>query len=196
MDLAGHPGFAVVGKVVVAAGRDHLRVPLNGLVLRLPPGSPLPAVGSEVRWEVDGRPWTAVAGGPRLLRGGQVELSLEAEDFGGSAPPVTFSQDETFDQNLLPRLVVGLRPDETLFMAAIDGRNMDRAPGFTLRGAAELLAALGCTEAVNLDGGSSKRMVVEGTVVDLPSTEVVAGGAAEARVRPVHTAVLVYPAGG
>jgi len=144
-----------------------------------------------VGWTLDESVTTGLSGGPRLLGGSDI-LELEAEGFTGSAPPITFSQDETFDQNLLPRLGVGLRPDGSVIVAAIDGRNVDRAVGMTLRQTGALLAALGCTEALNLDGGSSKRMVVDGEVVDLPSTEVVAGATGVARVRPVHTGVLVF----
>ena len=43
---------------------------------------------------------------------------------------------------------------------------------------------------MNLDGGSSKRMLVEGRIVDLPSTEIVAGESAAVRIRPVPSAVL------
>ena len=35
-------------------------------------------------------------------------MDLPSEDFKGSAPPVTFSQDETHDHNLLPRMGVGI----------------------------------------------------------------------------------------
>jgi len=164
-------------------------VPLHGALLDLPPGS-ASDVGA-VGWTLDEPVVTGLSGGPRLL-GPSDTLALEAEGFAGSAPPITFSQDETFDQNLLPRLGVGLHPDGSVIVAAIDGRNVDRAVGMTLRQTGELLAALGCTEALNLDGGSSKRMVVNGEVVDLPSTELVAGGGGAARVRPVHTGVLVY----
>jgi len=48
---------------------------------------------------------------------------------------------------------------------------------------------------MNLDGGSSKRMWIDGEVVDIPSTEVVAGAADDLRVRPVHTAILVFARG-
>ena len=60
-----------------------------------------------------------------------------------------------------------------------------------------LLIALGCHTAMNLDGGSSKRMVIGDRAVDLPSTEVVGGGGERrpARVRPVHTALLFLPPG-
>ena len=178
----------VVGHQIVSVSTGPVPIPLNGLVLRLPPGEDPPRPGP-VSWSLCRPLAAAMAGGPRLLAGGAVDLDRQRDDLAGSAPPVTFSQDETFDQNLLPRLVAGLRPDGTLVLAAVDGRNLQRAPGMTLRGCAALLARLGCTDAVNLDGGSSKRMVVGGQTVDLSTTEVVAAGAAGSRVRPVHSAL-------
>jgi hypothetical protein len=168
-----------------------LPIPLHGAVLALPPG--IGVAAREGRWRLRVPLTAAVAGGPRLLRDGRVDLDRAADDLAGTAPPVTFSQDETYDQNRLPRLGVGRRPDGALVFAALDGRDVGRAPGFTLGGLARLLAAVGCTDAVNLDGGSSKRMVVAGRVVDRPSTEV--GGADGRSVRPVHTAVLIYARG-
>jgi hypothetical protein len=200
------PSLAVVGDVIVAVGRS-LPVPLNGFVIPLPaavepgagpspPPSPPPSIGQRVRYPVihgpTGPVHTGLAGGPLLLREGQPVLEMREEDFWGTAPPVTFSQDETGDRNLLPRLAAGLGPDGTLVLAAVDGRNFDRALGLTLGGVARLLAALGCREATNLDGGSSKRMVVEGRALDLASTEFVSEGVASVSVRPVDTALLVH----
>ncbi|MCB9685973.1 MAG: phosphodiester glycosidase family protein [Alphaproteobacteria bacterium] len=179
-------GLAVASGRVVARGR-RLPVPLAGLVLLGVDGE----VGSEVRAELPGVR-TAMAGGPTLV--GPDALDLVAEQFAGSAPPLTFSRDETYDTNLLPRMAVGLRGDE-LIVLAVDGRDLDRAPGLTLRSTGALLTSLGCERATNLDGGSSKRMVVRGRVVDLATTEVVAGGQTSERVRPLHTAVLVHEAG-
>jgi exopolysaccharide biosynthesis protein len=116
---------------------------------------------------------------------------MQAEDFWGTAPPVTFSQDETGDHNRLPRLAAGLRPDGTLIIAAIDGRNFDRALGLTLADTARLMSELGCVRATNLDGGSSKRMVVLGHTLDLPTTEILARPG-PAPIRPVYTAVLFH----
>ena len=189
------PSVAIVGHEVIAAGRS-LPVPLNGFVLPLPPGSSL-SVGDRLRYsEVEGPSGpirAGIAGGPVLLRNGELELDMRREDFWGSAPPVTFSQDETGDRNLLPRLAAGSRPDGRLILAAIDGRNFERALGMTLHGTARLLRALGCTEATNLDGGSSKRMVVRGQALDLASTEIIAAGRTKVSVRPVHTGLLLYP---
>ncbi|MEQ1505256.1 MAG: phosphodiester glycosidase family protein [Myxococcota bacterium] len=89
---------------------------------------------------------------------------------------------------------MGTDPDGATWVVAVDGRDLDRAPGLTLAGTADVLAAVGCTEAVNLDGGSSKRMVVDGRVVDLPSTEV-GPASPDGPVRPVRSAILVEGSG-
>lgn len=190
--LAG-PWLEVVGTHARWHPPGEADIPLNGLLLALPPDTQ--PLGGEVRWQAPAAIATAMAGGPRLLRDGALDLERLADDFAGDAPPVTFSQDETWDQNRLPRLAAGLREDGTLVLVAIDGRNMERAPGFTLAGTAVLLRHLGCVDAMNLDGGSSKRMIVDGRTVDLSTTEVVADLSAPARVRPVHSALLVFPRG-
>jgi len=189
-----HPGWtvAVVGREVVEVGRGELPIPLAGFALALPAGVAPPEVGAAVSYRIPGAPRAAMAGGPLLLDQGEEVVAPEVEDFRLGAPPATFTRDETLDQNLLPRLAVGLAAGGEVVFAAVDGRNFDRAPGATLRGTARLMAALGCVTAMNLDGGSSKRMVVGTEVVDLPSTEVVSGGGGGSRVRPVHSAILVF----
>lgn len=189
-DHAG-PSLAVgAGRVIGATARGPLPIPLAGAVVTLPVGSPLPQ-GDRATWTLaDPTIREAMGGGPLLLRDGLPCIQMDAEDFCGTAPPLTFSHDETFDQNQLPRMAAGVTADGALVLAAVDGRNFDRALGLTLHEAAELMALLGCTTALNLDGGSSKRMVVDGAVVDIPSTDVVAGGT-ESPVRPVHTAILL-----
>lgn len=180
---------AVVGRQITAVGPGPMPVPLAGAVLALP--VPVAVTTGPISWQLPVGLQEAMAGGPRLLREGRIELDLVRQDFAGSAPPLTFSQDETFDQNRLPRMAAGLDASGVLFLVAIDGRNIERALGSTLRQTAALCRALGCVDAMNLDGGSSKRMIVEGEVVDLSTTEVIASGAS-ARVRPVHSAIVVF----
>ena len=71
----------------------------------------------------------ALSGGPMFFSdddtNGCHSMDLPSEDFKGSAPPVTFSQDETHDHNLLPRMGVGIAksPDsdnEQLVCVAVD----------------------------------------------------------------------------
>jgi hypothetical protein len=68
-----------------------------------------------------------------------------------------------------PRSLVGFDADTShLFLVAIDGRSA-ASVGMTLTEAAELLRGLGVAHALNLDGGGSTALVVNGRVVNRPS---------------------------
>jgi len=179
--------IAIVGRQVVSI--SDRRIPLAGFVVTLPTSAPLTDLVDIVLTKPIR---CGIAGGPALLVDGKVAIDPQAEEFKHSAPPITFSRDETFDQNLLPRMAAGLMPSGDLLFVAVDGRNFDLAPGMTLAQTARLCRALGCSDAMNLDGGSSKRMVVAGSVVDLPSTDVVLNATSNGKVRKVQTAMLVH----
>ena len=221
---ADQVGISIVGTQVVtirSSGETSqssvLPVPLAGFVLVVPQtlmsiDPNIFQTGDVIEYTLP-RPFrAAMAGGPILhfsaedgddSENGEKKknfsvLDLAAEDFCGSAPPITFSQDETFDQNLLPRMGAGLTADGELVLVAVDGRNLDQALGLTLRGTAELLERLGCAVALNLDGGSSKRMWIRDKgVVCLSTTEIKAAAAnngnATEQLRPVHSAILFLP---
>ncbi|GEM_PF-876250 len=185
--------IAIVGDRVVGG----TEIPLAGFVLALPSDRDCRMLlkgDLRVHYRMHDPMDAGMAGGPALLGAGA--LNLRREDFAKTAPPVTFSQDETFDQNLLPRMAAGVDLHGTLFFCAVDGRNFHRAPGLTLGMTARCMAALGCVQAMNLDGGSSKRMVVGERAVDLSSTEVHSGSApiepVEHEIRPVRSCILMY----
>jgi len=205
-------GLAIVGYEVVAVSSTKLAVPLAGYILSIPksmvPGYILDDdLSITVQYKLPLSLNDAMAGGPLFFSdkydkvGNDYSMDLNSEDFRGSAPPVTFSQDETFDRNLLPRMGVGTtKGREELCCVAVDGRNLDRALGLTLQGTSDLLKSLGCTKAMNLDGGSSKRMVIfdeqsgEHKVVCLSTTEIKANpGSKSDPSRPVHSAILFIP---
>eukprot|EP00956_Cyclotella_meneghiniana_P012546 scaffold17839_cov72-Cyclotella_meneghiniana.AAC.13 len=220
----GQCAFAIVGKRVVERVmspecQEEIHVPLAGFVLLF---SEEACSGTKIMNDDDveinvsyALPLpieNAMAGGPMFFSDddGHDSIDLSSEDFKGSAPPITFSQDETHDHNLLPRMGIGIAKcsisgDEQLVCAAIDGRNLDRALGLTLKGTSDLLRSLGCYKAMNLDGGSSKRMVIrdqnEFKVVCLSTTEIKANNASNSNdktsanpaiepSRPVHSAIL------
>ena len=180
--------LSIVGTRVVEVG-TQLSVPLNGFVVPVPEGLRV-REGDRVEFEL---PMSeGIAGGPMLVEEGRPALDMRAEDFWDGAPPQTFSQDETGDRNLLPRLAIGLDSSGRLVFAAIDGRNFHRALGLTLARTADLMIALGCHRACNFDGGSSKRMVVGGKEIDLATTEVVDRSVEKKPTRPVHTGVFIF----
>lgn len=65
----------------------------------------------------------------------------------------------TKDASNQPRTSVGIRPDGTVVFATFDGRQ-DNAVGMSYKTAAEAMKALGCTDALNLDGGGSTTFVL------------------------------------
>ena len=200
-----HPGPSLTfsGRRVTAASQGGVhRIPLNGFVLCLPDRAEwrdLAAAfppGTEVAWRLPEIPRAAplrdaIAAGPVLVRNGRKSIDLDREEFTPGVPPETFSEDETGDRNLLPRLAVGLTPTHQIVLAAVDGRNFGQALGMTLKDTARLMRSLGCDQALNLDGGSSKRMLLQGRTLDLPTTEIVGAREDEQPLRPVHTGILV-----
>ena len=197
------PGLTFVGRQCVLSTRA---IPLNGACLLFPPGpewdelvAGLAQTEGPLAFSLPKVPGIAgirdaMAGGPLLLDQGAVNARLEQEEFVGSAPPATFSSDETHDMNLLPRMAVGITQDHEVVAVAVDGRNVEAALGLTLGQTARLMKWLGCHTAMNLDGGSSKRMVVDGRSVDLATTEIVDGRRGKPPVRPVHSCLLVFSA--
>ncbi|MFB8037110.1 phosphodiester glycosidase family protein [Streptomyces sp. NPDC056004] len=172
----GAPGSAEA--VLDADGRvTALRSPASGEIPRT--GSTLTGVGEGADWlrtharqglplgrrtsvtDISGHdvlaPGASVLGaGPALLRGGETWINGAANGFTG---------DTSTERQ--PRTVVGIEADGTLLLAVFDGRGPDSA-GVTLREAAELMRDLGAVDALNLDGGGSSTMVVNGRLHNRP----------------------------
>ena len=87
-----------------------------------------------------------------------------------------------------PRAALGLA-DGKLFAVACDGRSRFDA-GLTLEELAALMAALGCSDALNLDGGGSTSLVSGGRLRNRPRGS---WERPEVGGRPVSTALLFLP---
>jgi exopolysaccharide biosynthesis protein len=100
-------------------------------------------------------PWrmkTAVGGGPVLLQNGAIMISNNEElKFGGKA---------INDKH--PRTAMGYTADGKLIILVVQGRFTGLAEGASLIELAGILRDLGCVEALNLDGGGSSCMLVNG----------------------------------
>ncbi|OSZ79829.1 hypothetical protein CAP36_00765 [Chitinophagaceae bacterium IBVUCB2] len=95
---------------------------------------------------------TAVGGGPVLLQNGEIKITNNEEmKFGGKAID---------DKH--PRTAMGYTRDNKLIILVIEGRNPGKAEGATLTQEAQIFKDLGCAEALNLDGGGSSCMLVNG----------------------------------
>jgi hypothetical protein len=85
-----------------------------------------------------------------------------------------------------PRTAVAVTARGTLLFVTLDGRQA-RSKGMRLDELARELVALGATEAVNLDGGGSTTMVVNGVVRNSP---------ADGYERAVSDALLIFSVAG
>jgi exopolysaccharide biosynthesis protein len=90
---------------------------------------------------------------------------------------------KTFATDRHPRTAIAALGDRRALLAVVDGRQPALSVGMTLDELARLLIEFGATEAINLDGGGSTTMVVQGQIVNNPSD--VSGE------RPVSDAILV-----
>lgn len=102
---------------------------------------------------------TAVSGGPVLVQNSQVQVTNNEEwKFAGKAID---------DRH--PRSAMGYTADDQLILLVIEGRFPGKAEGATLTQTAEMLVTLGCVEGLNLDGGGSSCMLVNGKETIQPS---------------------------
>lgn len=102
---------------------------------------------------------TAVGGGPVLVQNGTVMVTNNEE--------VLFTGKGIQDKH--PRTAMGYTQDGKLIIMAIQGRFPGVAEGATLPQEARLLIDVGCMEALNLDGGGSSCLLVNGKNTIQPS---------------------------
>ena len=69
-----------------------------------------------------------------------------------------------------PRTALGARADGTLLLVTVDGRRPDESVGMSLPELTDLMLELGSVSAINLDGGGSTTMVIDGRIVNHPSS--------------------------
>lgn len=95
---------------------------------------------------------TAVGGGPVLLQNGEIKITNNEElKFAGKAID---------DKH--PRTAIGYTKDKKLIILVIQGRFPDIAEGATLTQEAQIFKDLNCWEALNLDGGGSSCLLING----------------------------------
>ena len=112
-------------------------------------------VGSFKKWKVT----TAVGGGPVLLQEGQVHVTNNEE--------LKFTGKAINDKH--PRTAMGYTADGKLVLMVIEGRFPGKAEGATLTQEAQMLKEIGCIEALNLDGGGSSCLLINGKQTISPS---------------------------
>lgn len=160
------PYIAVPHNHVVLTGTGFHRPYVAGLV-----------TGERItfRLQASGLPWDKIdqliAGGPNLVVNSRVSVDAGSQGFSSA-----------FAGQRHPRTAVGRTPEGDLWFVAVDGRQSVSA-GATLTELAQIMVRLGCSDAINLDGGGSTTFNIMGSTLNRPS------GGSE---RPVANAVLFY----
>lgn len=128
-------------------------------------------------WEEQLPDSNIMTAGPMLLRDGQ---------------EVPQRDDRTFVTHRHNRTALGTRPDGTTLLLVADGHHRHRAQGLTLPELQRIMRWLGCTNAINLDGGGSTTMFVH----DKPDDGIVNHPSDNRRYdhhgqRPISNAIVV-----
>ena len=110
-----------------------------------------------------------ISGGPYLVKDGEIYVDVTAQKLGSIT-----------GRN--PRTAIGYTENGEFIMITIDGRE-HASVGMTLTQLARLMKSFGCVNAMNLDGGGSTVMYVQGQVVNSPAQK---GGI------PISNALTVY----
>ena len=126
----------------------------------------LPA-GMAAHWPVH----EAVAAGPMLVLDGAVDVHIESEIFFDSPIP-----------NIHPRSAAGIHHDGSLLLMVVDGRQA-ASRGVNLVELAQMMKDVGAVKALNLDGGGSSALVVDGQLLNRP--------VGTGNERPVTTAITI-----
>ena len=107
------------------------------------------------KWKVQ----TAIGGGPVLLQNGKIAIANGYEQM--------FTGKAINDKH--PRTAMGYTATGKLIILVIQGRFANIAEGASLPQEAKIMQQLGCVEALNLDGGGSSCMLVNGKETITPS---------------------------
>jgi len=144
----------------------------NTRVALLHRGNALPnAIYSELMVNKDG--WDFVGGVPQLIKNGKIDITWEQE-----------KSSKAFVETRHPRTAVAKLKDGKFLMVTVDGRS-EASAGIDLYDLAAYLLELGALDAMNLDGGGSTTMFLDGRVVNKPSDK--------EGERRVGDAILVTP---
>ena len=113
------------------------------------------ALANLKKWKLN---W-AVGGGPVLVKDGAIFISNnEEKKFAGKA---------IADHH--PRTAMGYTKDGYIILLAVQGRMKNIAVGTTLTETAKIFLDLGAVEAINLDGGGSSCLLINGKETIKPS---------------------------
>ncbi len=107
-----------------------------------------------------------VSAAPELLRNGHLAIDADTE---GVIDAHDLSFGYAWAEQRQPRTMAGIDRFGRLLLVTVDGRQPGFSEGVTLEEGARLMRSLGAVDAMNLDGGGSSAMAVNGLLVNQPS---------------------------
>ncbi|MBL9173767.1 MAG: phosphodiester glycosidase family protein [Verrucomicrobiales bacterium] len=139
-----------------------------------------PAPGSNLTLSFESDPdltgvRTGIGGGPILVREGRAQRIH---------PPSKDAYEFSSMLERHPRSALGWNP-QYFFLVEVDGRQPGLSVGMTLDELADYMAGLGCTDALNLDGGGSATLWAAGRIRNSPC---------DGRERPIANSLVVVRA--
>lgn len=149
--------IAVTNKRITEISSSPVNIPVDGYVISAPKEAVIGLKkGDIIETEYKIKPeWDnidhIISGGPYLLKDGEIYIDTANEKLTGIT-----------GRN--PRTAIGYTKDNVMIMITVDGRK-EGSSGVTLSELAGILKELDCYEAINLDGGSSTVMYVDGTII-------------------------------
>jgi len=124
---------------------------------------------------------TVVNGGPLLVKDGREFITQRRDGFMHPGEP---SFDYGFVIKRNPRTFAGVDSPGRTLLITVDGRTADDL-GLSIPEEADVARSLGIVDAINLDGGGSTTMSLDGQVITHPSDPT--------GERPVGDAILILP---
>jgi exopolysaccharide biosynthesis protein len=113
--------------------------------------------------------YTAVGGAPVLIKNGKIVFDFTTTASGKYMTNYELLQTDIFSSSIRPpRTVIGSTADNKIILFVCDGRQTF-SDGATMLELAQIMKALGCVNALNLDGGGSTAMIAGGTLLNKPS---------------------------
>jgi len=155
--------IAVKDNKVIEVSTSALAIPEDGFVIVAPEARLKDLLGAKnIRFDVATLPeWQGVnhiiSGGPYLVKHGEVFVDMTEQklaSIGGRNP----------------RSAIGYTADNNLILVTVDGRESSSV-GMTLMELANFMKSIGCINAMNLDGGGSTVLYVNGQVVNQPQVK-------------------------
>lgn len=144
--------FKYDGQIINQTANGFTPYRENGAVTIDASGKPNIVQKPSAGWAAVAEP-VALAAGPLMILDGKELSQLDIE----------------FNTNRHPRTAVGITGEGKMLVVVVDGRS-SQSQGLTIPQLSQLMAALGCTSALNFDGGGSSTAWVKGEgVVNYPS---------------------------